>query len=93
MKLLFTPRPAQDIADCVKQHNGRRLARTGGDPGIPQHIILFPQVGRMEKPEGVRKLVTRRYAYLVYYSADEAAGEIIVLSIQHPARDRESEDA
>jgi len=41
----------------------------------------------------VRKLVTRRYPYLVYYRLDEAAEEIIILAIQHPAREREHEDA
>ncbi len=40
----------------------------------------------------MRKLVTRRYPYLVYYSADEAAEEIIVIAIQHPAREREHSD-
>ena len=43
--------------------------------------------------EGVRKLVTRRYSYLVYYTVDEAAEEIIILTVQHPAREREYEDA
>jgi hypothetical protein len=41
----------------------------------------------------VRKLVTRRYAYLVYYTIDEPGEEIVVLTIQHPAREREHEDA
>ena len=42
--------------------------------------------------EGVRKLVTRKYSYLVYYSLDRIADEVIVLSIQHHAREREYED-
>ena len=37
----------------------------------------------------MRKLVTRRYRYLVYYTADEAAEEIIIITIQHAARERE----
>jgi plasmid stabilization system protein ParE len=43
--------------------------------------------------EGVRKLVTRKYPYLVYYTVDPSAEEIIILTIQHPAREREHEDA
>ena len=43
--------------------------------------------------EGVRKPVTRRYPYLVYYTADDEAEEIIILAIQHPAREREHSDA
>jgi toxin ParE1/3/4 len=41
---------------------------------------------------GVRKIVTRRYPYIVYYSLDEAAQEIVVHTIQHPAREREYSD-
>ena len=41
----------------------------------------------------MRKLVTRKYPYLVYYTVDEAAEEVIILTIQHPAREREYEDA
>ena len=43
--------------------------------------------------EDVRKLVTRKYPYLVYYTLDLTAEEIIILTIQHPAREREYEDA
>jgi toxin ParE1/3/4 len=45
------------------------------------------------RAQGVRKLVTRKYPYLVYYTVDEAAEEIVILTIQHPAREREHEDA
>ena len=48
-----------------------------------QNLILFPHVGRQQKAEGVRKLVTRRYPYLVYYTTDEEAEEIVILPIQH----------
>jgi toxin ParE1/3/4 len=57
-----------------------------------QSLVLFPHVGRQQKVEGVRKLVTSRYRYLVYYTADEQAEEVVILSIQHPARDREQAD-
>ena len=58
-----------------------------------QNLILFPYVGRKQKVEGVRKFVTRNMAYLVYYSVDEAAEEIAILNVKHPARRREHEDA
>jgi plasmid stabilization system protein ParE len=54
---------------------------------------LFPQIGRQQKVEGVRKLVTRHYRYLVYYMADDQADEILILAIQHPGRERENSDA
>jgi toxin ParE1/3/4 len=55
--------------------------------------VLFPEIGRRQTVEGVRKLVTRKYPYLVYYTLDLAAEETIILTIQHPAREREYEDA
>jgi toxin ParE1/3/4 len=53
---------------------------------------LFPYVGRQQKAEGVRKLVTRHYPYLVYYTTDVEAEEIVILTIRHPAREREHSD-
>ncbi len=58
-----------------------------------QNLTLFPYLGRRQKVEGVRKLVTRRYPYLVYYTVDDGAEEIIILFIQHPAQEREHSDA
>jgi hypothetical protein len=40
----------------------------------------------------VRKLVTRRYRYLVYYTVDAAYDEIVILNVKHPAREREHQD-
>ena len=58
-----------------------------------QNLILFPHVGRKQKAEGVRRFVTHKYAYLVYYTVNEAAEEIAILNVKHPARRREHEDA
>lgn len=57
-----------------------------------QNLVLFPKFGRPQAVGGVRKLVTRKYSYLVYNTIDELAEEIIILTIQHPAREREHED-
>jgi plasmid stabilization system protein ParE len=47
---------------------------------------------RAQTIPGVRKMVTRRYPYIVYDRIDEAAREIVVLAIRHPARKREHTD-
>jgi toxin ParE1/3/4 len=97
MKLRFTTRAAQDlvaIADYIRAH---RPAAAGQVRAAIlqslQDLVLFPRLGRAQTVEGVRKLVTRKYPYLVYYTVDEAAEEIVILAIQHPAREREHEDA
>ena len=58
-----------------------------------ENLVLWPEIGRRQVTEGVRKLITRRYPYFVYYMIDEAADEIVIVTIQHPARERKYEDA
>jgi toxin ParE1/3/4 len=58
-----------------------------------EQLLVFPFLGRRQQTEGVRKLVTRRYSYLVYYTVDSAHDEIVVLNVKHPAQDREHADA
>src|SRR3954468_23376226 len=97
MKLRFTPRPAQDLAGLaayITERNPPAALRVrAAILESLQSLVLFPHVGRQQKVERVRKLVTRRYRYLVYYTADEQSEEIVILTIQHPAHDREHEDA
>ena len=109
MKLRFTARAIAnliEIADTIHTHNpaASRRVRAAIYDSL-QNLILFPHVGRKQKvpielaeyasaiPHGVRKFVTRKYAYLVYYRVDEAAEEIVILSVKHPARGPELEDA
>jgi toxin ParE1/3/4 len=54
---------------------------------------LFPNAGRLQKVERIRKFVTRKYVYLIYYIVDAAADEIVILNVKHPARERDYEDA
>jgi toxin ParE1/3/4 len=97
MKLRFTPRATADlaeIADYIHAHNPEAAQRVRAAiyEGL-EDLILFPHVGRQQKVEGVRKFVTRKYAYLVYYTVDEEAEEIVILNVKHPARRREHDDA
>ena len=97
MKLRFTRQATQDlnsIADYVRERNPKAALRVrGAIVESLQTLVLFPYIGRRQKTEGVRKLVTRRYPYLVYYTIDEASEEIVIIAIQHPAREREGSDA
>jgi toxin ParE1/3/4 len=97
MRLRFTRRATQDliaIADYIRERNPNAAARVrAAILDSIQNLLIFPEIGRRQKVEGVRKLVTRKYPYLVYYSIDELAEEIVVIAIQHPARRREHEDA
>jgi toxin ParE1/3/4 len=96
MKLRFTPRATEDlfdIADYIRaQSPGAARRVRGAIISSLQNLILWPEIGRKQTTEGVRKLVTRRYPYFVYYTVDAAAEEIVILAIRHPARERSYED-
>jgi toxin ParE1/3/4 len=97
MKLRFTPRATQDlldIADYIRERNPNAALRVrAAILDSLQDIVLFPEAGRRQTIEGVRKLVTRKYSYLIYYGFDRGADEIVILTIRHSAREREYEDA
>jgi plasmid stabilization system protein ParE len=93
MKLRFTSRAIRDIAeiaDYIRTRNPAAAARVRDSIlDSLRTLMLFPNSGRAQALEGVRKLVTRRYRYLVYYVVDTSADEMVILTIQHPARDRD----
>jgi plasmid stabilization system protein ParE len=96
VKLRFTPRANADLfdtADYIAAHSPQG-ARRVRDAILESLDIAtrFPRIGRRQSVEGVRKPVTRRYGYIVYYLVDDPAGERVVLTIQHPARDRPMSD-
>ena len=96
MKVRFTPRAVGDlagIADYIKQFSRQSSARVKNDIlNTTRNIGRFPGVGRRQSVEGVRKLVSRRYAYLVYYTVDFERKEVAIISIRDPAREREFQD-
>ena len=96
MKLRFTPRAAADlvaIADHVRTHSPAAALQVRAAILQSLQILLsFPHAGRLQATEGVRKFVTGKYPYLVYYTIDVEAAEIAIITIQHPAREREHED-
>jgi toxin ParE1/3/4 len=96
MKLRFTIRALEEvaaIADYIRTRNpaAAERVRSAIYEGL-QTVLLFPHVGRRQQTEGVRKFVTRRYAYLIYYIVDDAAEEIIILNVKHSAQEREHEN-
>ena len=97
MKLRYTPRATQDlvdIADYIRERNPSASLRVrAAILDSLQDLVLFPEAGRRQTIEGVRKFVTRKYSYLIYYGLDQSADEVVIFTIQHSAREREYEDA
>ena len=96
MRLRFTPRATRDLAKIAEYLRTRNpsaaLAVRDAILRSLQNLTLFPAIGRPQNVEGVRKLVTPKYRYLVYYMIDEEAEEIVILTVQHSARSREYRD-
>lgn len=96
MKLRFTRRAVDNIVELADYIRARNLeaaeAVRAAIYNSLTNLLLFPNVGRLQTTEGVRKLVTRKYSYLIYYTVDEVAEEIIVLSVKHSARERDHSD-
>ena len=97
MKLRFTPRAARDladIADYIEQYDPRAAQRArAAILATLQGLVHFPHMGRRQATRGVRRVVVRRYPYLIYYSLDVAREAIVVITIQHAARERPYPDA
>lgn len=96
MKVRFTSQATADlseIADYPKARNPAAAIRVRNAILEGTRLIAsFPHAGRRQDQADVRKLVTLRYAYLIYYTVDLSKDEIAVLSIRHPARERDSTD-
>ena len=97
MKLRHAKRATQDlieIADYIRQRNPAAALRVrAAILDSLRNLVLFPELGRPQNVENVRKLVTRKYPYLVYYTFDPEAEEIVILTIRHSAREGEHQDA
>ena len=74
MKLRFTPRATGDlsaIAEYLHAHNpSAALAVRDAILRSLQNLTLFPEIGRPQNVERVRKLVISRHRYLVYYMTE-----------------------
>jgi toxin ParE1/3/4 len=75
VKLRFTPRATRDLAEIAEYLHTRNppaaLAVRDAILRSLQNLTLFPAIGRPQNVARVRKLVTPKYRYLVYYMIDE----------------------
>ena len=52
-------------------------------------LTVYPDAGRVVRPK-VRRFVVPRLPYLIYYTVDETAGAVIIVTIRHAAQARQS---
>jgi plasmid stabilization system protein ParE len=72
MRLRLTPLATEELAgigDCIRSHNPSAGVKVrAAILATLRTLTRFPHAGRRQTVEGVRKIVTRRYPYLVYYT-------------------------
>lgn len=94
MRIRFTGQALSDlnhVAHYLKKRNPN-VARRVRSAILATIAILkdYPAAGREQTTPGVRKIVARKYHYLIYYRADRE--DVSILSVQHPAQERTFED-
>ena len=52
-----------------------------------RNLVDLPNIGREISPQ-VRRIVVPKFGYLIYYMVLQQQGEISILSIRHPSRQR-----
>jgi toxin ParE1/3/4 len=96
MKIAYSPRAIRDLRNISAYLKPRSLlgpnnVRVAILTSIYQ-LSIFPEAGAPQNTQGVRKIITRKYPYLIYYTIDHGADEILVITIQHAAQQREFTD-
>jgi plasmid stabilization system protein ParE len=56
--------------------------------GLAVLLGEFPQVGHLTDQVGVRILSVVRYPFLIFYTIDEPASEVVILHVRHGAREQ-----
>ena len=96
MKLRFTKRATkisrQRQPYSRVESGGGQARRSVHPPQLTKSGFVSPYWQRAEAAR-VRKLVAPHYSYLVYYTIDEAAEAITIISVKHYAQRREHEDS
>ena len=56
-------------------------------------LAAFPNLGRKQTSQDLHKLGVSRYPYNVYYTVDEVADEVVIITVRHTSRAPEFFDA
>jgi toxin ParE1/3/4 len=92
VKVVYTERAADELEALasyltLRSAQGARNVRSAILRALA-NLSTFPRSGRMQSVAAVRKIAVRQYPYLIYYSVDDHAKAIVVLTIQHAASER-----
>jgi addiction module RelE/StbE family toxin len=90
MRVRFAERAVQDLKDLSEyikvDSPGAALRVRSAILDSIAMLSRFPEIGRAQEIVGVRKLVVRKYPYVIYYRIDPPNRIVVVLAIQHSAQ-------
>ena len=97
MKIVYSPRAIGDLRAISaylrpRSPQGAKHVRAAIIDTIA-NLSRFPRSGRLQTTDGIRKMAVRRYTYSIYYTVDEDAEQLGIVSIQHTSRAPEFHDA
>jgi toxin ParE1/3/4 len=86
-------RELREIGHYIRERNPAAALKVRADIFATIDLLKrSPLVGRRQSVRNVRKVITPKYSYLVYYRVDEPPKAVTVLSIRHGARSRRYRD-
>ena len=90
MNLIISPRAFRDIEeirDYLHERNPQAAKKVAElIQGAIDRIIQFPETGQDQTDAGVKRVVERRFGYLIYYRYSERKALIEVITIRHARR-------
>lgn len=96
MKVTYSPRAVADLRSIAAYLKPRSPAGAANVQAAIRRTVAplgqFPGLGTPQNTAGVRRLVVRKYPYLVYYVIADA-DEVSIVTIQHSSREREFTNA
>ena len=90
MHLIISPRAFRDIEeirDYLHQRNPQAAKKAAELFEVAiDRIMQFPEAGQDQTDAGVKRVVERRFGYLIYYRYSESKSLIEIISIRHARR-------
>jgi plasmid stabilization system protein ParE len=90
MNLIISPRAFRDVEEIRDYLHSRnpQAAKKAAEliEAAIDRIMLFPEAGQDQTDVGVKRIVERRFGYLIYYRYSESKTLVEVITIRHAKR-------
>lgn len=90
MKLIVSPRAFRDteqIKAYLRDRNPQAASRVAHEiEKAIDRIIQFPETGQDQTDQGVKRVVERRYGYLIFYRYSKENALVEIITIRHGKR-------